>query len=73
MINIESRAEKLIEQNRNQSLKKNNNDNKNNNDKINRNNFKFLCVIGKGGFGRVWKIQSKKIKGSFCIERDVQT
>ena len=68
MINIESLAEKLIEQNRNQSLKKNNNDNINNNDKISKNNFKFLCVIGKGGFGRVWKIQSKKSKKVFALK-----
>ena len=68
MINIESLAEKLIEQNRNQLLKKNNNDNINNNDKISKNNFKFLCVIGKGGFGRVWKIQSKKTKEVFALK-----
>ena len=59
MINIASLAEKLIEQNRNSNSKKND---------INKNNFKFLYVIGKGGFGRVWKIQSKKTKQIFCIK-----
>ena len=59
MINISSLAERLIEQNRNSSNK--------NND-INKNNFKFLYVIGKGGFGRVWKIQSKKTKQIFALK-----
>ena len=59
MINISSLAEKLIEQNRNASNKQNN---------INRNNFKFLYVIGKGGFGRVWKIQSKKTKQIYALK-----
>ena len=59
MINISSLAEKLIEQNRNSANKQNN---------INRNNFKFLYVIGKGGFGRVWKIQSKKTKQTFALK-----
>ena len=59
MINISSLAERLIEQNRNSSTKKN---------EINKNNFKFLYVIGKGGFGRVWKIQSKKTKQIFALK-----
>ena len=33
-----------------------------------RNNFKFLYVIGKGGFGRVWKVQSKKTKEIFALK-----
>ena len=63
MINIASLAERLIEQNRNSSSKKND---------INKNNFKFLYVIGKGGFGRVWKIQSKKNKANICSKRNVK-
>ena len=59
MINIASLAEKLIEQNRNPNSKKS---------EINKNNFKFLYVIGKGGFGRVWKIQSKKTKQIFALK-----
>ena len=59
MINIASLAERLIEQNRNPNYKIND---------INKNNFKFLYVIGKGGFGRVWKIQSKKTKQIFALK-----
>jgi len=59
MINIEDIAERLIEQNRNATSQKNN---------INKNNFKFLYVIGKGGFGRVWKIQSKKTNKIFALK-----
>jgi len=29
---------------------------------VNRNHFDFLYVIGKGGFGKVWKVVSKKQK-----------
>ena len=59
MINIASLAEKLIEQNRNSKTKKN---------ELNRNNFKFLYVIGKGGFGRVWKIECKKTKQIYALK-----
>ena len=35
---------------------------------MNRNNFDFLYVIGKGGFGKVWKVKSKKTKISFALK-----
>ena len=59
MIDISTLVEKMVSQNKN--------DNKNKNS-INRNNFKFLYVIGKGGFGRVWKIQSKKTKNIYALK-----
>ncbi len=59
MINIASLAEKLIEQNRNSKTEKK---------RYDKNDFKFLYVIGKGGFGRVWKIQSKKTKQIFALK-----
>ena len=60
MIDISNLVEKMVSQN-------NNNNNKNKNT-IHRNNFKFLYVIGKGGFGRVWKIQSKKSKNVYALK-----
>ena len=59
MIDISDLVEKMISQN------KSNNKNTNS---IHRNNFKFLYVIGKGGFGRVWKIQSKKTKNVYALK-----
>ena len=59
MIDISNLVEKMVSQN--------NNNNKNKNT-IHRNNFKFLYVIGKGGFGRVWKIQSKKSKNVYALK-----
>ena len=35
---------------------------------VNRNNFDFLYVIGKGGFGKVWKVKSKKTKISYALK-----
>jgi serine/threonine kinase 32 len=31
-------------------------------------NFKFLYVIGKGGFGKVWKVQHKKSKRIYAMK-----
>ena len=58
MIDISFLAYKLIEKNKNPSS----------NNIINKNNFKFLHVIGKGGFSRVWKVQSKKTKQIFALK-----
>ena len=62
MIDISNLVEKMVSQNKNS-----NNNNKTSNS-IHRNNFKFLYVIGKGGFGRVWKIQSKKSKNVYALK-----
>ena len=35
---------------------------------VNKNNFQFLYVIGKGGFGRVWKVQHKKTKTIYALK-----
>ena len=76
MIDISSIAEKFIQKEREKkfpsskhqnsnSLNPNSNVNKN---FLNRNNFKFLYVIGKGGFGKVWKIQNKKTKNVYALK-----
>ena len=31
-------------------------------------NFEFLYVIGKGGFGKVWKINCKRYKKQFALK-----
>ena len=35
---------------------------------MNRNNFDFLYVIGNGGFGKVWKVKSKKTKITYALK-----
>ena len=35
---------------------------------ITRNNFDFLQVIGRGGFGKVWKVYSKKHKKLYAMK-----
>jgi len=32
------------------------------------NNFVFHYVIGKGGFGKVWKVEYKKTKGMYAMK-----
>ena len=76
MIDISSIAEKFIQKERQKkspSTKLQNNILPNSNsfsskNILNRNNFKFLYVIGKGGFGKVWKIQSKKTKTIYALK-----
>lgn len=31
---------------------------------VNKNNFVFQYAIGRGGFGKVWRVESKKDKGN---------
>ena len=69
MIDISSLAEKMIEQNKNSHNQNSNQPQKQNqSNSLHKNNFKFLYVIGKGGFGRVWKIQSKKTKIKYALK-----
>ena len=35
---------------------------------MNRNRFDFLHIIGKGGFGKVWKVVDKKYKISYALK-----
>ena len=35
---------------------------------IQKSNFDFLYIIGKGGFGKVWKVYSKKVGKVFALK-----
>ena len=35
---------------------------------LSKNSFKFMYVIGKGGFGKVWKVQYKKTKETYALK-----
>ena len=35
---------------------------------VNKNHFQFHYVIGRGGFGKVWKIEKKKDKKLFAMK-----
>lgn len=37
-------------------------------EKLTRNSFEFVSIIGRGGFGKVWKIYSKKYKKIFAMK-----
>ena len=70
--NTESNSEKSKSENNtnNNSINNDNNDNINiiNENDLNRNMFEFITVIGKGGFGKVWKVQYKKTKEYFALK-----
>ena len=66
MIDISSLAEKMIEKNKN--INNPNQTKPQQKSSLHKNNFKFLYVIGKGGFGRVWKIQSKKTGVKYALK-----
>lgn len=35
---------------------------------VSRNHFEFMYVVGKGGFGKVWKVSSKKTKKMYALK-----
>ena len=37
---------------------------------INQSHFKFHCVVGKGGFGKVWKVERRKF-GTFYAMKEM--
>ena len=45
-----------------------NNIEKHDQNSLNRDMFEFMTVIGKGGFGKVWKVQYKKTKEYFALK-----
>ena len=37
-------------------------------EKVNKNSFEYLQIIGKGGFGKVWKVYHKQKKMKFALK-----
>jgi serine/threonine protein kinase len=35
---------------------------------VNKHHFKFINVVGKGGFGKVWKVERKKFKTYYAMK-----
>lgn len=35
---------------------------------MNKNHYNFIKVVGKGGFGRVWKVELKKTKQVYALK-----
>jgi serine/threonine protein kinase len=35
---------------------------------VNKHMYNFIKVVGKGGFGRVWKVEAKKIHQIFAMK-----
>jgi serine/threonine protein kinase len=36
--------------------------------RIEKTNFNYLYIIGKGGFGKVWKVEHKKTKNQYAMK-----
>ncbi len=36
--------------------------------KIDKNNFKYKYIVGKGGFGKVWKVENRKTRKVFAMK-----
>ena len=47
--------------------------NYNNQSNLNRNMFQFIFIIGKGGFGKVWRVQEKKTKELYALKEMSKT
>ncbi len=50
------------------SQKKKNNNNNIKDEKLKRTSFEFLNIIGRGGFGKVWKVYSRKYCAQFAMK-----
>ena len=42
-------------------------------EQINRNSFEFICLIGHGGFSKVWKVKWKKTNAIFALKEMSKT
>ena len=40
---------------------------------INKNSFEYLSIIGRGGFGKVWKVQSRKYNKTYAMKEMSKT
>ena len=45
-----------------------NNNNRNNFDKVSKHSFEYIQIIGRGGFGKVWKVLLKKSKKIYAMK-----
>ena len=55
-----SKPKKLFEIKKSSSIKE---------EKITKSSFDFINIIGKGGFGKVWKVYSRKYKKVFAMKQ----
>ena len=42
-------------------------------EKLSKSSFKFISIIGRGGFGKVWKVYSKKYKAIYAMKEMSKT